>query len=1372
MATLIDESTANGSQLLSIAKHQRIALVLSSQSSDSGAFAAYRLLGTLAQQGVKLGAEASEEALPWAGLHKVTSLLGVKPRSSSAAAYASLCAAAAAFIEDLGLVPFAIIGPGLASEAAALAAAGAIGLEDGLDLASSGQVKTGARGDWPPTVPVASSRAGALNRFPGAEHWRMLSATSPAAVSSAVECVVSAAQALHCTVIVEVCIGPSMLAGKNGVQRQQAVPFIASSCLGSPVDGRMVAGSVTERATLEAGAAIFADGGEVSSTRAAGTGPVSRLPPRALAPQLCWPGNPSPGERKSQEQHIDAFHADSSSESPSGSFLGMASRAAQLHVDTRTALKALADAAEGGYFEEPGRVQVALTLLSRHVSNAASLARARAPLSNSSSSIDELEAIAKDADDTFRAVNLTASQLLALRQRRPKGIRDIAGTKLVQMQLNSVSKVMEGILGSHKSALQHLSNRVQGIDPPFAQNEDEGEDEDEELSLATARALASGRKSAAAASSTLRSVTQQLSLLADMLVDGGLLRIMLSRAVAELPSNDSKVADEPYAAQVTKLMLHPGSSDHSKSPIRWPLQEPLVLKAATSLLGADLRGRMPSGRNVFVQTGHAFLLAEEMADRLKVHGLLRSGSADGQLMRRSWKRLRHHLSHLLRQNLQPEKDLGKAFSRHLNIILAALAPAPASCEAALEAARGSLESGSSQWAVWDALPSSDDNKTVVVLLRGGAWLTRHSSNGQLGQKMKIKTFDLAQEATTSTGAMIVIACEMLRDTSSDLQSQGLAILRPLAPGEVVLCPGNTNRKDSVSSSCAGIFQPPFPESFILSLLTIPEDKPQELKAPTTAQFKESAKAGVLTHASELQIMKTAVNGGPSPGWSRELSSDTCTRPTAVSGYLLTELSLTLSTFRVAVKCADGYFGGEGVIQYGERFADITYPGPDMATVCQAPNAPYTLSGCLMKTCAVPSNAVGTGYEVTQNAAKRCVPTWGVTASCANGYIGTAVVSACSTHAQPYSLSGCTKIDVCTTPSQLASFSAYVIVETETLRSIPTWGVTASCASGYHGTAAVTPRQGDGEPYLLTGCMATVWGVATTAGYDVTQTEVSRSLNSWGFTAMCTGGYYGTASASACQANDEPDVLSGCSPYSCSEAAIPGCHTCLEQSQRTATNQCGVCESKYFLKEALCEACASCASGKYRTGCSGANPGTCTACSSRPSGQYKTGWAGFNAGTRSACSSCPDGQFRAGCNGTNACVCTGCSAGQSSCPACAAGKFAAAPGTLARVQKFFPDRFLGEEMLLAWADGRPVKRLEIQREIGRSAEAHGGSAHHVGSHSLKFGGTSALWAAFRDSGLVKRWGRWASDCFHGYLWDSREGARGISEARATADLTPV
>ena len=51
---------------------------------------------------------------------------------------------------------------------------------------------------------------------------------------------------------------------------------------------------------------------------------------------------------------------------------------------------------------------------------------------------------------------------------------------------------------------------------------------------------------------------------------------------------------------------------------------------------------------------------------------------------------------------------------------------------------------------------------------------------------------------------------------------------------------------------------------------------------------------------------------------------------------------------------------------------------------------------------------------------------------------------------------------------------------------------------------------------------------------------------------------------------------------------------------------------------------------------------------------------------------------------------------------------------------------------------------------------------MGAHSLRFGGATALWAAFGDSALVQRWGRWRSDAFHGYLWEGRDNAKGIVE----------
>ena len=69
-------------------------------------------------------------------------------------------------------------------------------------------------------------------------------------------------------------------------------------------------------------------------------------------------------------------------------------------------------------------------------------------------------------------------------------------------------------------------------------------------------------------------------------------------------------------------------------------------------------------------------------------------------------------------------------------------------------------------------------------------------------------------------------------------------------------------------------------------------------------------------------------------------------------------------------------------------------------------------------------------------------------------------------------------------------------------------------------------------------------------------------------------------------------------------------------------------------------------------------------------------------------------------------------------------------------------------------------------------ATGANPDSVGSHSLRIGGASALWAAYKDSALVRRWGRWSSDAFHGYLWDARLAAQGVSDSMAEADLTQI
>ena len=112
--------------------------------------------------------------------------------------------------------------------------------------------------------------------------------------------------------------------------------------------------------------------------------------------------------------------------------------------------------------------------------------------------------------------------------------------------------------------------------------------------------------------------------------------------------------------------------------------------------------------------------------------------------------------------------------------------------------------------------------------------------------------------------------------------------------------------------------------------------------------------------------------------------------------------------------------------------------------------------------------------------------------------------------------------------------------------------------------------------------------------------------------------------------------------------------------------------------------------------------------------------------------------------------------------------------IADYQAHAPERFSGgaqeSEQLLVWSNGRPLTREDLQQILTRAAEACGDDPSRIGSHSLRFGGATALWAATGDSALVQRWGRWKSDAFHGYLWEARENARGITSSMLDAQVS--
>ncbi len=90
-----------------------------------------------------------------------------------------------------------------------------------------------------------------------------------------------------------------------------------------------------------------------------------------------------------------------------------------------------------------------------------------------------------------------------------------------------------------------------------------------------------------------------------------------------------------------------------------------------------------------------------------------------------------------------------------------------------------------------------------------------------------------------------------------------------------------------------------------------------------------------------------------------------------------------------------------------------------------------------------------------------------------------------------------------------------------------------------------------------------------------------------------------------------------------------------------------------------------------------------------------------------------------------------------------------------------DELLQEEPLFRKKDGNPFFRSEVQGLIQIAAEEIGVDATRYAVHSLRIGGACALLHAGFSMELIQRWGRWASNAFQAYLWESSEDARGVA-----------
>ena len=96
----------------------------------------------------------------------------------------------------------------------------------------------------------------------------------------------------------------------------------------------------------------------------------------------------------------------------------------------------------------------------------------------------------------------------------------------------------------------------------------------------------------------------------------------------------------------------------------------------------------------------------------------------------------------------------------------------------------------------------------------------------------------------------------------------------------------------------------------------------------------------------------------------------------------------------------------------------------------------------------------------------------------------------------------------------------------------------------------------------------------------------------------------------------------------------------------------------------------------------------------------------------------------------------------------------------------------------WHDDHPalmtnsgyVLTREVVSEALRAAAVDCGiPASSLASHSLRIGGATALHAAGWTDEDVRRFGRWASDCWRRYVYSNRHEVRGVARSMATVDF---
>eukprot|EP01052_Picozoa_sp_SAG31_P050038 SAG31_NODE_11239_length_1050_cov_3.634069_1_plen_349_part_11 len=281
----------------------------------------------------------------------------------------------------------------------------------------------------------------------------------------------------------------------------------------------------------------------------------------------------------------------------------------------------------------------------------------------------------------------------------------------------------------------------------------------------------------------------------------------------------------------------------------------------------------------------------------------------------------------------------------------------------------------------------------------------------------------------------------------------------------------------------------------------------------------------------------------------------CTDP-GTAGYTMTNTELnTVTGFDVTGVCADDYTGTVEV------------------TACTE-DGDYSVTGCVLDvTCTDPGTA---GYTMTNT--ELGTVGFDVTGVCADNYAGTVEVTAC-TEDGAYSVTGCVLDFTCTDPET----AGYTMFNTELVTSADGgFDVTGKCDCNYEGTVTVTECTEDG-PYTVAGCAAIVCTDPGTAGYTMTNTELS-TVTGFDVTGVCADNYAGTVEVTACTEIGDYSVT-GCEPIVCTDPETAGytmTNTELDTSADGGFVVTGVCADDYT---GTVEVTACTESGDYSvTGC--------------------------------------------------------------------------------------------------------------------------------------------------------------------------------------------